>query len=144
MRILLDTNVVVDVLQHREPWFQSSVEIIRAVASRQIVGCLTAKQIADVYFFSRKQFKGEEEVDVKARQVVKKILSLFTLIDTLDIDCLNALGIKNGDYEDALLVASAVRSDIDGIVTRNPNHFRNVSIAIYSPDQLLAILDRTK
>ena len=95
MRAILDTNVVVDVLQRREPWFQDGAVIFRAIANKQVTGCLTAKQIADLHFFSRKQFKGEENVDARARQVVGKILSLFELIDTLGIDCQNALG-KDG------------------------------------------------
>ena len=96
MRAILDTNVVVAVLQRREPWFQDGAVIFRAIANKQVTGCLTAKQIADLYFFSREQFKGEENVDARARRVVGKILSLFELIDTLGIDCQNAFGINNG------------------------------------------------
>ena len=95
MRVLLDTNVVVDVLQRREPWFQDGAAIFRAVANKQIAGCLTAKQIADIHFFARKQFKGEENVDEKARQVVSKLLALFELTDTLAADCKNAIGVSN-------------------------------------------------
>lgn len=71
MKVLIDTNVVVDVLQQREPWFSDGAAIFTAVANRQIVGCLSSRQIADLYFFSRKQFKGQENVDAKARQVIK-------------------------------------------------------------------------
>ena len=48
MRVLLDTNIVVDVLQRREPWFQDGAVIFRAIANKQIEGCLTAKQITDL------------------------------------------------------------------------------------------------
>jgi hypothetical protein len=102
MRVILDTNVVVDVLQRREPCFQDGSVIFLAIANKRVIGCLTAKQIADLHFFSRKQFKGEENVDDRARQVIGKLLTLFELIDTLSIDCKNALGIKNGDYEEGI------------------------------------------
>ena len=108
MKILIDTNVVVDVLQQREPWFSDGASIFAAVANRQIVGCLSSKQIADLHFFSRKQFKGQENVDAKARQVIGKLMSLFEVIDTLGMDCQNAMGINNGDYEDAILMESIV------------------------------------
>ena len=65
MRVLVDTNVIVDTLQRREPWFQDGAFIFHAVANKQIDGFLTAKQIADLHFFSKKQFKGEENVDSK-------------------------------------------------------------------------------
>lgn len=142
MRAILDTNVVVDVLQRREPWFQDGAVIFRAIANKQVTGCLTAKQIADLHFFSRKQFKGEENVDTKARQVVGKILSLFELIDTLGIDCQNALGINNGDYEDAILIESAARAGVEYIVTRNPEHYKTSSVQVYSPAEFVRFISR--
>lgn len=142
MRAILDTNVVVDVLQRREPWFQDGAVIFRAIANKQVTGCLTAKQIADLHFFSRKQFKGEENVDARARQVVGKILSLFELIDTLGIDCQNALGINNGDYEDAILIESAARAGVEYIVTRNPAHYKTSSVQVYSPAEFVRFIGR--
>lgn len=142
MRAILDTNVVVDVLQRREPWFQDGAVIFRAIANKQVTGCLTAKQIADLHFFSRKQFKGEENVDARARQVVGKILSLFELIDTLGIDCQNALGINNGDYEDAIMIESAARAGVEYIVTRNPAHYKTSSVQVYSPAEFVRFISR--
>ena len=142
MRAILDTNVVMDVLQRREPWFQDGAVIFRAIANKQVTGCLTAKQIADLHFFSRKQFKGEENVDARARQVVGKILSLFELIDTLGIDCQNALGVNNGDYEDAILIESAARAGVEYIVTRNPAHYKTSSVQVYSPAEFVRFIGR--
>lgn len=142
MRAILDTNVVVDVLQRREPWFQDGAVIFRAIANKRVTGCLTAKQIADLHFFSRKQFKGEENVDARARQVVGKILSLFELIDTLGIDCQNALGINNGDYEGAILIESAARAGVEYIVTRNPAHYKTSSVQVYSPAEFVRFISR--
>lgn len=144
MRVILDTNVVVDVLQRREPWFQDGSVIFLAIANKRVIGCLTAKQIADLHFFSRKQFKGEENVDDRARQVIGKLLTLFELIDTLSIDCKNALGIKNGDYEDAMLIESAARAGVDCIVTRNPAHYKASPIRVYAPDEFVSVISKQK
>ena len=100
MRVILDTNVLLDILQNRLPWAKDAIVIFRAIAGNKIEGCITAKQIADLHFFARKMFKGEENVDAKARQVISRLMGLFELIDTLGIDCQNALGINNSDYED--------------------------------------------
>ena len=138
MRVLLDTNVVLDVLQQREPWFQDGAAMFRAIAQKQIHGYLTAKQIADIHYFSRKQFKGENNADGKARLVIGKLLSLFILIDTTGIDCQKALGLENGDYEDAVLIVSAFRAGCDCIISRNPEHFKVPLATVYSPHEFVS------
>ena len=57
-------------------------------------------------------------------------------------DCQNALEIENGDYEDAILVKSAIRSGIDCIVTRNADHFKDIPLQVYSPKQFISIITR--
>ncbi len=138
MNALIDTNVIIDVLQQREPWFNDGAAIFEAIANRQINGFVTSKQIADIHFFSRKQFKGQENVDVKARSIIEKLLSLFSLVDTLGADCQNALAIINGDYEDAIMMKSAMRAGMDCIVMRNIDHFSLSTIPVYTPADFIA------
>ena len=137
MRVLLDTNVIVDVLQRREPWFADGQKIFYATANKLFTGCITAKEAADIHYFSRKQFTGEENTDAKARQVISKLYALFELIDTLGTDCRDALAIENSDYEDALMIAGAVRAGVDCIVTRNPNHFKPSPIPVLTPSDFV-------
>jgi len=144
MRVLLDTNVIVDVLQRRDPWFDSGRQLFLAAADRRIVGCFTAKQAADIHFFSRKQFKGQDNVDEKARQVVAKLFAIFELLDTRGTDCKDALSIDNSDYEDAILIAGAVREKVDCIVTRDPAHFGTAPLPVYAPDDFLRLLTPAK
>ena len=141
MRVLLDTNVIVDVLQRREPWFADGQKIFYAIANQQISGCITAKEAADIHFFSRRQFKGQENADAKARQVMAKLYTLFELVDTFGIDCKNAIAIENNDYEDAVMIESAVRSGLDCIVTRNPEHFKVSPIPVYAPSEFVQKLN---
>ena len=144
MKVLFDTNIVVDVLQRREPWFQDGAALFRKIACRQLTGCLTAKQLTDLHYFSRKQLRGEDFVDAKARQIIGRLLALFDLVDVLGVDCQNALGIENGDYEDAVFIACARRAGVDGIVTRNPDHFQKCDVTVFSPSMLLEALDATE
>ena len=137
MKVLIDTNVIVDVLQSREPWCRQGQEIFLAAANRRIIGCITAKEAADIYFFARKQFAGQDRVDEKARNVLAKLYVLFEVLDTLAEDCRNALGINNGDYEDAMMIAAAVRCGADCMVTRNEAHFTAGPVPVYSPERFL-------
>ncbi len=141
MRVLLDTNVIVDVLQQREPWCKSGKAIFLAIANQQITGCITAKEAADIHFFSRKQFSNEENVDEKARQVLSKLFTLFEVVDTLAEDCKNALAFPNNDYEDAIMIESAKRERIDCIITRNVEHYKLSPIKVYTPDEFVGMIN---
>lgn len=138
MKVLIDTNVIVDVLQSREPWCRQGQMIFLAAANQRITACITAKEAADIHFFSRKQFAGQENVDEKARNVLAKLFALFEVLDSLAEDCQNALGINNGDYEDAMMMETASRSGVDCIITRNVTHFSGGSVPVYSPDDYIA------
>ena len=142
MKVLLDTNVILDVLQKREPWFAGGSRIFLTAAARQITACFTAKQAADIHFFSKRLFQGEENVDEKARQVISRLYAIFELSDTLAEDCRSALAIENGDYEDAVLIACAAREKMDFIITRDPEHFRVSPIPAVSPDAFADMLEK--
>ena len=137
MKVLFDTNVIVNVLQQREPWFEAGSRLFLAVANREIEGFLTAKELADIHYFSRKQFKGQENVDRLAREIVSQLMSLFTVIDTMADDQTNAMVIQNNDYEDAITIAGALRTSMDAIVTRNKDHFRTDAIPVNSPEEMV-------
>ena len=142
MRVIIDTNVILDVLQNRKPWSASGKAIFMAIAWKQITGCITAKQAADIHFFSRRQFAGQDHVDEKARNVLSKIFILFETLDSLAVDAQNALGIQNNDYEGAMLMETAIRTGVDGIITRNPEHFKASPVRIYSPDEFISGLSQ--
>ena len=141
MKVLVDTNVVIDVLQNRDPWCEAGKKIFLAIANKQIIGCLTAKQIADIHYFSRKQFKEQENVDKKCRSVITKLLALFELLDTLGIDCQDAVAIENNDYEDAIMMSTAVRSDMDAIITRDKSHYHSAPIPVYTAEEFVKKLE---
>ena len=141
MRVLLDTNVIIDVLQNREPWCESGKKIFLSVARKDFSGCITAKEASDIHFFAKKQFKGDENVDDKARQILIKLFSLFEIIDTTESDCKNALSFPNNDYEDAIMIETALRSGVDCIITRSTEHFSESPVKIYTPDEFVKIIN---
>ena len=142
MKALIDTNIMVDVLQSREPWCVHGQAIFLAVASQKMIGCITAKEASDIHYFARKQFTGQENVDQKACDVLSKIFALFEVLDSLAIDCYNALARDNGDYEDAMMMETAARSGVDCIVTRNEPHFLGGPIPVYTPEEFLQRINR--
>lgn len=141
MKILLDTNIILDVLQQKEPWCNAGKEIFLSVAVKQYEGFITAKQAADIHFFARRQFRGEDHADEKARRILSGLFALFGIIDTLGEDCKSALTFPNNDYEDAILIASAERTHMDCIITRNPVHYKSSPVRILQPEEFLKFAD---
>lgn len=142
MRVLLDTNVIVDVLQQREPWRQDGENIFIAAAMKQITACVSAKQIADIHYMAKKLFKGQPHADNLAKQVVGKLMTFMELVDTCAVDCQTAMGINNNDFEDALLMACAERESMDYIVTRNTAHFNGSSVPVVTPADFVRNLNK--
>lgn len=104
----------------------------------RITACVTAKQIADIHYMTKKVLKGQPHVDNLAKQVIGKLLSLMELEDTCAIDCQTAMGINNNDFEDAMLMACAARESIDYIITRNKEHFQGSSVPVVTPSDFVS------
>ena len=137
MKALFDTNIIVDVLQRREPWFADCSRLFLLAAANEFEGFITSKEAADIWYFSRRQFRGQDDTDMKARNVLVKLFALFGIIDTLAADCQNALASADGDYEDAIMAASASRSGMDCIITRNAGHYKSSAVPVYTPQEFL-------
>ena len=144
MKVLIDTNVIIDVLQQREPWFPDGQKIFIAAAEKRMDGYITTKQVADIHYFSKKNFKGQENADQKARQVISKLFDLFCIADTLCEDCQNAIAVNNGDYEDAIMISTALRINAGCIVTRNTEHFKIFNLKVFTPSEFINFIENTE
>ena len=129
MRALIDTCIVIDALQSREPFCKDAQEIFLAVANKQFTGFLTAKSVTDIYYLTHRHTHSDKET----RIVLSKLFSLFELLDTAGMDCRKAISSDVSDYEDAVMVESALRANMDCIVTRNIKDYTKSSVPIYAP-----------
>ena len=137
MNVLVDTCVIIDSLQQRKPFCEQSNAIFMAVANRLINGFITAKSVADIYYLTHKLLHD----DVKTREVIKTLFGLFAVCDTASNDCFNALSSPMKDYEDAIMVETAKRENIDCIVTRNEKDYVKASVRVLNPEELLTIIN---
>ncbi len=133
MRALIDTCIVIDALQSREPFCKDAQEIFLAVANKQFTGFLTAKSVTDIYYLTHRHTHSDKET----RIVLSKLFSLFELLDTAGMDCRKAISSDVSDYEDAVMVESALRANMDCIVTRNIKDYTKSSVPIYAPADFL-------
>ncbi len=137
MTAVIDTCVVIDVLQNREPFSKAALDIFLAVSNRKFTGVLTAKSITDIYYIIRRSLHDEQ----KTRATVNKLFVLFDIADTFSADCRIAISSPTSDYEDAVMIETAKRIGADCIVTRNLSDYDKSPVTVFSPEQFLRELD---
>ena len=136
MNALIDTCIIIDALQSREPFSNDAETIFLSVANRRCVGFLTANSVTDIYFLMHKALHSTAET----RKALGILFSLFEIIDTCGIDCRKALTSGVSDYEDAVMIETAARAEIDCIVTRNLKDYAGAPMPVYSPTQFIELL----
>lgn len=136
MNILVDTCVIIDALQQREPFVKDSQALLLAVADGTVSGFIPAKSIADIYCIMHRHLHSDE----RTRILLKKLLMSFGILDTSALDCRNALTSPVSDFEDALLVETAYRTGVDYIVTRNIRDFSRSVIQAVTPSDFMKMI----
>lgn len=133
MRALVDTCIILDVLQHREPFFNDSLRVLHSASDKDFICILTAKSITDIYYILRRSLHNDEQ----ARLSIRKLYMLFTVADTFAMDCELALSSETSDHEDAVMIETAKRIGADCIVTRNQKDYTKSEIPVFSPVDFL-------
>lgn len=139
MRALLDTCVIVDALQSREPFCGDAQNIFLSAANNLFIGCISAKAATDIYYLMHRYTHD----DKSSRNTLSKLFSLFEVLDTAGIDCRKAIPSAVSDYEDAVMIETAIRTESDCIVTRNTQDYKNCPIPVYTPKEFLDLLIET-
>ena len=136
MRALLDTCVIIDAMQNREPFCKDAQELFLAAANNLFVGCITAKASTDIYY----RMHRHTHSDKASREVLNKLFSLFEVADTAGIDCRRAIPSPVSDFEDAVMIETAARTEVDCIVTRNEQDFVKSTVPVLLPKDFLSRL----
>jgi len=132
MKILLDTNVVLDILLNREKFVASAKEIFLLIENHKVEGFLCATSVTTIHYLL-----GRETTKKNADDVILKLLKLFE-VALVDKDVLVEASLNNGvDYEDSVIYSSAQEAGIDIIITRDKRGFKNSKISVLSPREFL-------
>ena len=131
MKVLIDTNVILDQGLAREPFWEAAENLFR-LAKKGLVLQITASAITDIYYIMCKQ-QGSRA----ARQYLKHMFLLFDILDVTGADCRTALMLPMKDYEDALQAVCARRAKCSYIITRDVRHYEGVPVPAVTPEQFL-------
>ncbi len=135
MRVLLDSDVILDLVLSRDPHFANAYEIFIAIARKEFQPFVAAISVLNINYFAEKE-KGREFALIE----IEKLLSLVAVCSTTEAMLKNTLTSPITDYEDAVQCESAMAEKLDSIVTRNLKDFENSPIPVYSPGEFLKIL----
>lgn len=134
-RILVDTNVLLDYLLMREPFYENAEKIVLACVDGTVRGCIAAHSVSNIFFILRKDYSTEERRDV--------LLNLCRIFDIEGIDKAKLLsGLQNedfSDFEDCLQMECAKTYKAEYIVTRNIDDYKMSEIKAILPKDYLEL-----
>jgi len=135
VNILLDTNIIMDALQDRQPFSASAKEIMRKARDGEIACHITANAVADIFYI----FKKARNIQ-SALSALDYLLKNYSVISVTHEDCINALALPLNDFEDALVIVCAKKANVDCIVSRDDQLLSSkLSVPVIAPNELLKI-----
>lgn len=135
MKILFDTNIILDVLLDREPFSDLALKLVSKAEKKEIKGYLGATTVTTIHYLASK-VAGKKKADLE----ISKLLSIFQIALVNKSVLTEAIKTKFNDFEDAVLHEAAKQAGVQGVVTRNPNDFKNATLSVYSPEELYKML----
>lgn len=132
MKILFDTNVILDVFLERDPFFKNSAQLMGLAEQSKIEGWISGITVTTIHYLISKELSQK-----KAIKHIKNLLSIFHVCNVNRVVLEDALTIDFKDYKDAVMYQSAEHSGVNGIVTRNKKDFKKSALPVYNPKELL-------
>lgn len=129
MRILFDTNILLDALLAREAFVADAAPLLKAVEAGTIEGFMSATTITDVHYLVGRQTRNE----AMAMTAITQLLALMEIC-AVDRSVLEqAIALELPDFEDAVQIACAMSLGLDAIVTRDILGFVGSPIPVLPP-----------
>lgn len=132
MKVLIDTNVILDVLCNRTDFVEKSSKIWKYCEVGKIEGYISALSIPNIVYILRKELTPQ-----KTQQIIQQIMMIFNVVDLRSSDLKNAAEMLSNDFEDAIQMSCASRIEADYIITRNIRDFINSEVIALKPSELL-------
>lgn len=132
MKVLIDTNVILDVLCNRKDFVEDSVKVFKLCEVKKLTGYVSALSIPNIVYIMRKELDEE-----KIKEVIEKLSLVFEIVDLKGDDLKKAAMLNFADYEDAVQCQQAMRIKADYIVTRNIKDYKNSKVMAIKPTELL-------
>ena len=139
MKILLDTNIVLDVLLARKSFIENAREIFVLIENFEVSAYLCASSVTTLHYLLAKSL-GKNDAD----KTIEELLVLFDIAKIDKIVLQDACRENGVDYEDSVIYCAAKQENIDIIITRDKKGFKKSKVTVVSPKEFLALLREGK
>jgi len=136
MKVLIDTNIVLDVLLKRIPFYKDSFSVFQLSDSGSINGVLASISVTNAFYILRKAGKSRDDVYLD----MDDISGIFNIAPVSDKTISAALALRWNDFEDAVQYITAQECEADFIITRNKADYKSPDIPCMTPTELIAYL----
>jgi len=121
MDLLIDSNVILDYMLERQPFFNPADKLFNIISdnNNSVKGYVSASAVTDVYYIAYRTLKNHEQV----RELLAEVLNVVKIISVTGENIHNAFNLNWKDFEDAVQYSEAVSNNIDAIITRNMKGF---------------------
>ncbi len=133
MTVLIDTNIILDILMKRIPFYETSNTVLSYCVSEKLKGYIALHSVSNIYYILRKHFSAEDR-----RKLLLGMLDLLQIANATHEGVKRALARNNfSDFEDCLQDECARRVFADYIITRNMDDFTKSQIPAVTPEDFI-------
>ncbi len=132
MKLLIDTNVILDMVFHRKGC-DDSMKLFRKIKDYGYVAYITASSVTDLFYITRKVLHDTEQTYA----VMENIFKLVTVLSVTEKDIMDAFGQKWKDFEDCVQYMTGKNGGADFIITVNRGDFEDVLLPVRTPAEWL-------
>ena len=136
MKVLFDTNIILDVLLDRKPFSEHASYLMSRVERSEMNGFLCATTVTTIHYLLSKYLDKEKAIDS-----ISSIMALFEVASVNRLVIENALKLKFSDFEDSIVHESARHAGAEYIITKNIKDFKKSKIPVYTPTEFLSMLE---
>jgi predicted nucleic acid-binding protein len=135
--VLIDLNILLDVLQKREPFYEIAAALLATVETGRMKGYVAAHSITTLFYLIRKDRSAAE-----ARATITNLMQFIKIAPVDQSTIEQALNLDYSDYEDAVQMISAVQCKADYLITRNVKDYQPELVTVLKPVEFLGTLKK--
>lgn len=133
-KIVIDLNIILDFLGKRN-FHQEAAQLINMCVEKKVSGYICAHEVTTLSYFLLK----EQKKKTKVINTITALLDIFTVIQIDESILRDSLISPISDYEDAVIEVSAMKNNIEYIISRNISDFKSSRIQTYTPEQFFLV-----
>ena len=134
MKYLIDTNVILDVLLKREPFYKSCASVLTLARRKEIELYVSASAITDIYYIANQALRDKAEV----KSLIVKLIKVVSVAGISEDEIQKALALPWKDFEDSVQYSVALLQKMDGSVTRNPKDYKEAEMKVWDPEEIVS------